>query len=55
MRFRKKPVVIEAIQYRPHENCAAVAAFLGIEHEPRACRDTGPTANFVIPTLEGEM
>lgn len=30
-RFRKKPVVIEAIQYHPHENCQEIAALIGVE------------------------
>lgn len=54
-KFRKKPVVIEAIQYKPHENCAEVAAFLGQPHDQRACDQAPLIANFVINTLEGEM
>ena len=53
-KFKKKPVVIEAIQYRPHNNCAEVCAFLGIAHTPSACDEAGDPG-FIINTLEGQM
>jgi len=45
--YRKKPVVIEAVQYTAHEPDAATA-FLG---GACWCNEIGP----VIPTLEGDM
>lgn len=54
-RFRKKPVVIEAIQYEPHANCAEVAAFLGQAHAPEACRFVGAHESWLIDTLEGQV
>lgn len=53
--FRKKPVVIDAVQYHPHVNCAAVAAFLGYEHSESDCAAAGGDINWLIPTLEGTM
>lgn len=55
MKFRKKPVVVEAVQYRPHENCAEIAAFLGQEHDSIGCRIANGSNSWVIQTLEGEM
>ena len=55
-KYRKKPVVIEAIRYLPGRggNCEAVAAFMGegIEHVDEDC---DPSTEWIIPTLEGEM
>ena len=57
-KYRKRPVVIEAIKYRPGPggNCAAVAAFLGV---PNECADPDeacdPETEWYIATLEGEM
>lgn len=53
--FRKKPVVIEAIRYMPHENCREVSGFLGQEHNESACRESSRDATFEIHTLEGTM
>jgi hypothetical protein len=58
-RFRKRPVVIEAIQYRPDiPNCADVARFTGLipPNEPWVCDDE-PHADqpWLIATLEGTM
>ncbi len=47
MRYRKKPVVIEAMQYTAHEP-DAVTAFLG---GACWCNEIGP----IISTLEGDM
>lgn len=55
MKFRKKPVTIEAIQYIPHETCALVAEFIGEYHDPEACMEEGTNPNYVIHTLEGDM
>ena len=55
MKFRKKPVVIEAIQYNPHVNCAEVAAFLGQTHDDKYCREAGGNLSWVIHTMEGDM
>lgn len=57
-RFRKRPVEIEAMQYRPDLcNCAAVAAFAGDAYEPAGCDDGDAHAgdDWFISTLEGEM
>ena len=54
-KFRKKPVVIEAIQYKPHENCAEVAAFLGQAYHKLACDSAPLSADWILMTLEGEM
>lgn len=55
-RYRKKPVVIEAVQYRPGPggNCAEIARFLGV---PNECVDEtcDKDTEWYIQTLEGEM
>ncbi len=52
MKFRKKPVVIEAIRFWP-ETCAAVCAFIGIEHHDSG--RCGIDTPLIVHTLEGEM
>lgn len=55
-KYRKKPVVIEAMQYLPNdvENCAAIHAWLGLpEHDPMD-GECG-VAGIGIDTLEGQM
>lgn len=57
-RYRKHPVVIEAIRYLPTSNCAAVAAFLGDDDAPCVGHEFNPghaEALWTIPTLEGAM
>ena len=56
-RFRKKPVIIEAIQYTPHSNCGEVAKFIGLESEAACfdCANPSVPDGFIIPTLEGDM
>lgn len=51
MRFRKKPVEIEAVQYTV-ESCREIHDWIGMEHEPgdESCR-----AGIFIDTLEGLM
>jgi hypothetical protein len=53
-RFRKKPVEIEAMHYKPGAggNCVAVHDWLGLEHDEATCWDNSP---LMILTLEGEM
>jgi hypothetical protein len=51
-RFRKKPVVIEAIQYTA-ANCEAIHLMLGWEHRVYPGEPCG-AGEIVIPTLEGE-
>jgi hypothetical protein len=51
-KYRKKPVVIEAVRYRPGQNCDEVHDWLGIHHSEEDCFDD---ASLMIPTLEGEM
>ena len=59
MKFRKKPVVVEAIQYDPsdHRNCEALEDFLewdrGFGCTPEI-HDDGDVA-WGLQTLEGEM
>lgn len=53
-RFKKRPVVIEAIQYQPHENCGEIARFIGSPDEVSECVDEDELL-FIIPTLEGNM
>lgn len=55
MKYRKKPIVIEAIRYMPHENCAEVAAFLGQDHHRNACLAAQGNDAWMIETLEGAM
>ena len=49
--YRKKPVVIEAVQWDGIGNCAEVFAFLGMDHPS----DEGDHSVIHIPTLEGVM
>jgi hypothetical protein len=48
MKFRKKPLVIEAVQFIG--NVAECLTFCPIAREPVDNKD-----NLIIPTLEGEM
>lgn len=52
MKFRKKPVVIEATQYHGN-NSEAVMAILGMMH-PRDVKFT-ETGGMLIQTKEGEL
>lgn len=49
-RFRKRPVIIEAMQFTG-DNLEAIAAFIG-ETPPHEAIDAGM---YVIKTLEGDM
>ena len=50
--FRKKPIVIEAMQYSA-ESCRAICAWMGVPHDaPDADCGRDP---FEIETLEGTM
>ena len=49
MKFRKKPVVIEAVQFTGR-NYREIMRFCAIARDPV---DTYP--NLIIPTLEGDM
>ena len=49
-RFRKKPVVIEAVQWNPDHPDAALD-FIGA---PELC-DLGPSRSLIVFTLEGDM
>lgn len=53
-RFKKKPVVIEAIQYHPHGNCQEIYDFVGLDSEVN-CDSEYCGDSFDIPTLEGVM
>ena len=52
-KFRKKPVVIEAMQYGP-QTCAAICAWLGYPHIIYDGEPCG-VGELLIQTLEGEM
>lgn len=54
-KYRKKPVVVEAIQYRPHDNCAEVAAFLGDHYDADTCSEEANDAPWAVHTLEGPI
>jgi hypothetical protein len=49
-KYRKKPVVVEAMRYVPGESCKDLARWLGVEHHEDACH---PKASWDIQTLEG--
>ncbi len=49
MKFRKKPVVVEAVRYDKNE--LEIAAWMGSDCDGAYTSDDG----FVIPTLEGRM
>lgn len=51
--FRKKPVMVEAVQFRGPSNAIAVARWVG-EHAHVGCRETLGD-QVVINTLEGVM
>jgi hypothetical protein len=53
MRYRKKPVEVEAIQFTG-SNCIAVLAFMG-DREAVYNLDIHTTDNPVIHTLEGQL
>ena len=52
--FRKKPVVIEAVQYLPHSTCYEVLSFMGQESDA-GCSEAGPEERLAVHTLEGTM
>lgn len=51
-KWRKKPVVIEAMQYTK-ESCRAVCVWAGIEHHENKHYACG-NRPLIIPTLEGD-
>ncbi|MEN3051306.1 MAG: hypothetical protein ABC596_05790 [Candidatus Methanosuratincola petrocarbonis] len=56
MRFRKKPVIIEAVQLR-RDNWPEVCKFVDVgtlrEGKPQIVLDGGEAVGLIIPTLEG--
>ena len=52
-RYRKRPVVIEAMQYGP-ATCADICAWMGIPHNVYEDEPCG-MGQFLIETLEGTM
>ncbi len=52
-KFRKKPVVIEAVQYGP-ATCAEICAWMGRPHNAAEGEPCG-VGQFPIQTLEGTM
>lgn len=53
MKFRKKPVVIEAIQYRNEGDLGDAIAFLGNSFESQ--QSLGSVTRLAIQTLEGVL
>ena len=53
-KYRKKPVVIEAMQF-DGGNAAEVAAWCGGKVESATCHGDGPPYLVMIDTLEGRM
>ena len=54
-KFRKKPIIIEAVQVDA-ENCQAVAAWCGgVAHEPAPSGTVYAPGLIAIDTLEGTM
>jgi hypothetical protein len=53
-RFRKKPVVVDAIQFTG-ENVDEIAAFAGETPPHRSVSTLGESPLYVIVTLEGDM
>ena len=51
MKYRKKPVVIEAVQWQGESNLDEALAFVGQQREP-GVKGYGA---IIIPTLEGDM
>jgi hypothetical protein len=47
-------IVVEAIQYRPHDNCSEVAAFMDGGDDDFECEET-ENDEWAINTLEGTM
>jgi hypothetical protein len=52
-KYRKKPVVIEAIQFR-RDNAADIQEFTGFIVSV-GLDETGHVSEMIIPTLEGDM
>ena len=48
--FRKKPVVIEAMQFNGDENLDTLISWIAIKHKP-----CGDDSVLIIETLEGDM
>jgi len=62
LKFRKKPVVIEAIQWNGNSNRKEICDFVGKELKTELHSETAylagksaPLFGLIIPTLEGEM
>lgn len=55
MKYRKKPVVIEAVQYNGM-NSAEIAQFMGVIIRTKTSPEEGnPSGKITIETLEGDM
>jgi hypothetical protein len=56
MKFRKKPVVIDAVQWLNEPDGDSLKLILAMAHgEDRVLFAADGTADLLIPTLEGEM
>ena len=51
-KYRKKPVIIEAVQYLPGKTCQEIAEWMNVEHSEEDCWDD---SEWGIETLEGLM
>ncbi len=52
LRFRKRPVEIDALRYLPGETCAALAEWMDCPHDEHDCYDD---AEWLVETLEGPL
>ena len=55
MKFRKKPVVVEAMQYTDMESVVLITEWLGGDTIKLVFRGDMDNAQLIIPTLEGDM
>lgn len=53
-RYRKRPVVVEAVRYRA-DTCTEICAWVGIPHEGGFDPEICGISWLAIPTLEGDM
>ena len=55
MKYRKKPVVIEAVQYIPGFNQDEIRRWSGANYAPQNADNPEPTPPLEIKTMEGTM
>ena len=54
-KYRKKPVVVEAMPYWPTLNCRSVYDFMGLDYNEHHHSECTRDAVMLIETLEGTM